>query len=74
MVDDSTIERRYLLRVRHSKHSFGCNALSTFSSAFYTFIATIHSHKEPGSYDQTTSIPEWKADMSEELAALQCTT
>src|SRR3954469_18310692 len=46
---------------------------STYSTAFSSFVATMHSLQEPKSYSEAAQSPEWQKAMSEDLEAFRKT-
>ena len=48
-------------------------ASSQFSSAYLTFLASIHSHTQLKTYKEASSDPQWQQTMAEKLAALNKT-
>jgi len=68
---DPPLRRSARIQAKHSAHAH-C-VVSSYSPAFQSFLAAVHSVVESKSYQQAVQYPEWRQAMVEELQAFQQT-
>lgn len=66
----SRTPRRYLLRERRPPQRLSLVSADCFSSAFQSYLSTVHSYSEPQTYREASCIPHWQQAMDKELSAL----